>query len=257
MTNDERAAFARDGFVVLRGANDARAVAAAREVIARGIDEDASVGMLPTFVQSSFLPSLRAHPALLALFEPARAPLAALFGVPSVAPATTAQIALRFPQAQRDAAPKHGFHLDGFPSEGNGVARGTLFRATALVGAYLTPVRGPDRGAFVAWPGSHVALARLLRALDAPSFLRLHGAEALLDHVRGVDAGPPHEVEVEPGDVLIAHHLLGHGAADNLSLRTREALYFRVLHPADHAGDPAPLMDPSRHFDGVRSMIAP
>ena len=74
------------------------------------------------------------------------------------------------------------------------------------------------------------------------------GSPRLLDRVRDDRSGEPLQLDVEPGDVVLAHHLLAHGASDNLPLRVRETVYFRVLHPSDAPHDPAPLMDPERFF---------
>lgn len=250
LTAQQRARFAEEGFLVLPALVAPERVRAARARIAAALEEDDSIGEMPRFLAGTFCPSITGHPDVLALLDPAYPAIAALFGVPDAPRAATAQIALRFPErARRDA--RHGFHLDGFPTALNGVPRGTVHRHTLLAGVYLTALRGPDRGNFVVWPGSHRHFARMLRALDAPAFLRDHGAEALLERVRAEDAGEPRQLEVEPGDVVLAHHLLAHGAADNLSLRTRETVYFRLLHPADHAHDPAPLIDERACFAGV------
>lgn len=247
-----RASFASDGFVVLRGLVPSMSVRAVRDLVARSLEADTSHGEMGRYLSSTFCPELVRHPSILALAEPVRPALAALFGTDRAPVPVTAQIALRFPEKVAGTDRRHGFHLDGYPSGENGVPRGTVFRSTVLVGVYLTPVRGPARGNFVVWPGSHRRFARFFRELDAVAFLREHGAETLLTRIRAHDVGPEQQLEVEPGDVVIAHHLLAHGAADNLSLQTREAIYFRLLHADDRAGDPQPLLDETRFFDGVR-----
>ncbi|UJR81934.1 phytanoyl-CoA dioxygenase family protein [Sandaracinus amylolyticus] len=250
ITDEQRTAFARDGYIVLRACVPAERVRAARDRIAEALERDESIGELPRFLASTFCPSITRDPEIVGLLEPAYPAIAALFGVPEAPRAKSGQIALRFPERARIDA-RHGFHLDGFPTALNNVPRGTVHRHTLLCGVYLTPLRGPDRGNFVVWPGSHRHFARMLRALDAPAFLATHGAEALLDRIRAEEVGPPRQIEVEPGDVVLAHHLLAHGASDNLALRTRETVYFRLLHPRDSAQDPTPLMDERAMFDGV------
>lgn len=245
-------AFARDGFVVLRGAVPPARVRAARAAIAASLEADRSVGQMQRFLSDTFCPDLTRHPDVLALLPPLLPSIASLLGTTEPPSADTAQIALRFPQLTPMAHDRFGFHLDGYPSGLNDVPKGTIFRNTLLAGVYLTPLPGPDRGNLVVWPGSHRVFAAHLRALDAPAFLRARGAEALLAAIREVDPGPPHQVEVAAGDAVLAHHLLAHGAADNFTLHTREAIYFRLLHPRDRAGDPTPLMDAARFFDGVR-----
>ena len=240
--------FHRDGYVHLRGAVSAALVRDARARIAEALERDESHGQMLRFVQSSFFPSLTSDPTLLGLLQTVDAPIATLLGLPRAPTTSSVQIALRFPQIASTGEARHGFHLDGFPSEGNDVASGAVYRATLLVGVYLTATPGPDRGNFVVWPGSHRAFERWLREIDALAFLRTHGSEALLQRIRAFDPGPKRQLEVEPGDVVLAHHLLGHGAADNFSLHTREALYFRLLHPDDDPRDPTPLLDARRFF---------
>ncbi|MDQ3032213.1 MAG: phytanoyl-CoA dioxygenase family protein [Myxococcota bacterium] len=250
LTAPQRSRFAEDGFVVLRGAVAPERVRAAREAIGSALESDESIGEMPRFLADTFCASIVDSPAILALFDPIRPAIESLFGIDPAPRADVPQIALRFPQRARDGA-SAAFHLDGFPTGLNGVPGGTLFRQTLLAGVYLTPLRGPDRGNFVVWPGSHLFFARFFRALDVPRFLAEHGPEALLSRVRAEHPGPAQQLEVEIGDVVLAHHLLAHGAADNLSLRTREAVYCRFMHPADDVRDPAPLTDATRFFDGV------
>jgi hypothetical protein len=247
----DKARFARDGFVILRGAIPPEQVRAARAVIAASLEKDESHGRMLEQLQSTFCADSVAHPDIVGLLEPLRPAIAELFGTAEAPVADGAQIALRFPQLRSIGDERHGFHLDGYPAGANGIPAGTIFRNTLLAGVYLTPLRGPDRGNFVVWPGSHRLFARHLRDLDAPRHLREHGAEPLLAKIRALECGPPLQVEVEAGDAVLAHHLLGHGAADNFSLRTRETVYFRLLHPADRLDDPEPLMDETRFFAGV------
>jgi hypothetical protein len=250
LTAEQRARFAEDGFVVLRAAVAPELVRAARETIAAALDADESLGELPRFLADTFFPTVVHDPSILALLDPLRPAVTSLFGTAASPRADVPQIALRFPQQKRD--PAHAcFHLDGFPTGMNGVPGGTLFRQTLVAGVYLTPLRGPDRGNFVVWPGSHLHFARFFRALDLERVLADEGPEALFARVRAERPGASQQLEVEPGDAVLAHHLLAHGAADNLSLRTREAVYFRLLHPDDDVRDPTPLTDERRFFAGI------
>lgn len=252
LTPAQRAQFATDGFLLVPGLVSPAAVRAARATIAESLESDDSIGQMRRYLSDTFCAPILQHRDVLALLDPIRPLASSLFGPTAVPPrAGIPQIALRFPQ--RDpSAHHHGFHLDGFPAAGNGVPAGTVFRQTLVAGVYLTPLRGPDRGNLLVWPGSHRFFARYLRALDAPRALREHGAEALLAKIRAQDPGvAPRSIDAEPGDVLLMHHLLAHAAGDNLSLRTREAVYFRLLHPDDHVSDPTPLTDERRFFAAV------
>jgi hypothetical protein len=247
LTTADRARFADEGYLMLRGAIDPARVRAAREAIAAALAADESVGAMSQYLADTFCPKIVDHPAILALFEPLRATAAALLGT-DPRPPPHAQIAIRFPQ-RSSTDPRHNYHLDGFPSGPNGVPSGAIHRHTLLAGAYLTALRGPDRGNFVVWPRSHRAIARFLSELDAAAFLAAHGAEALLARIRAHDLGiAPVQILAEPGDAILAHHLLAHGAADNLSMQLRETVYFRLIHPAHDPRDIAPLVDPTLFF---------
>ena len=250
LTDEQLSRFARDGYLILRGVMDPSRLRAAREAIARSLAKDDSIGNMRRYLSDTFCPDAVAHPDLLALVEPLRPAVASLFGTLDAPRIGHAQIALRFPQLHRDQ-PQHNIHLDGFPvaRAENRVPASSIYRHTLLAGVYLTPLHGPDRGNFVAWPGSHAHFAEVLRALDPPAFLAAHTAEELHERVRReTPPGAPVQVEVEAGDALLAHHLLAHGASDNLSMQVREAIYFRVIHPEHDPRDPGALSDVTRFF---------
>lgn len=251
LTDDERAHFARDGLLVLRGLVPPDRVVAARAAIAESLERDESTGRMLAYLCDTFCPDITEHPAILALLDPLRPAIADLFGSKEAPRLDTSQIAIRFPQIARTDV-RHGVHLDGFPNANNGVAAGEIFRFTVLGGVYLTPLHGPDRGNLVVWPGSHLFFERWFRARDVRRLLREHGAEKVLELLRAEELGPALQLEVEPGDAILAHHLLAHGAADNLSMRVREAVYFRIIHPAHDPRDPSTLCDAKRFYEGVR-----
>jgi len=91
------------------------------------------------------------------------------------------------------------------------------------IGAFIFLTKGtPGSGCFVVFPGSHKNYRRRL-AFDADSL-------RLLDNVTHED-GTSEEVLVEPGDLLLFHHLLGHsGSVNRTSPRTRHAI-LGWLHP--------------------------
>jgi hypothetical protein len=248
----QKADFAERGFVALRGAAPDLLVAAAKAKIDASLANDDSVGRNRDYVERSFCPDLVSDGAIFALLRDTGliGAVEQLFGAAGASRVNdTAQIALRFPDMRRK--PGHqGPHIDGFPAGNNGVPTGTVWRQTALVGVYLSEARA-DMGNLVVWPGSHRRVAAFMRANDAPSFLRANGAEALLAAAMKTDLGAPEQLVVAPGDAVIAHHLLAHSVAWNLSLRLRYAVYFRLMHRDDDPRDPAPLMGERRFFAGV------
>jgi hypothetical protein len=248
----QKAEFAARGLVVLRRAVPEPLVAAARAKIDVSLAADRGIGRNREYTDKSFCPDLIHDPAIFALLNEPGLPGAVeqLFGGAGTAHCNdSAQIALRFPDMKSE--PGHwGPHIDGFPAGDNGVPKGAVWRQTALIGVYLSGAR-ENMGNLTVWPGSHRAVARAMRALDAPSYLEQHGAEALLAAAMQADLGAPEQIAVALGDAVIAHHLLAHSVAWNLSLQLRYAVYFRLLHRDDDPRDPAPLMDARRFFTGV------
>lgn len=252
LSEAQRTEFGARGLVVLRGAVRETLIAAARAKIDASLAADRSVGRNREYTDRSFCPDLIHDPAIFALLHESGlvGDVEQLFGAPGTARRNdSAQIALRFPEMKAEPG-NWGPHIDGFPAGINGVPTGTVWRQTALIGVYLSDAR-ENMGNLTVWPGSHRAVARAMRSFDAPSFLKQHGAEALLAAAMKTDLGAAEQLAVAPGDAVIAHHLLAHGVAWNLSLRLRYAVYFRLLHRDDDPRDPAPLMDERRFFAGV------
>src|SRR5665213_2187302 len=135
-----KAEFAERGFIVLRGAVPAAAIAVAREKIDRSLADDTSIGRNRWFADNSFCPDLVRDPTIFALLRGTGLLCAVeeLFGGSGTARVNdSAQIALRFPDMR--AEPGHwGPHIDGFPAGTNQVAPGEVWRQTALVGVYLS-----------------------------------------------------------------------------------------------------------------------
>jgi hypothetical protein len=98
------------------------------------------------------------------------------------------------------------------------VPLGTVSRQTALIGVYLSEAR-PNVGNLAVWPRSHSRVAQFMRDIGAPGYLRQNGAEALLAAAMRTELGGPEQLTVAPSDAVIAHHLLAHSAAWNLSLQ--------------------------------------
>ena len=109
-------------------------------------------------------------------------------------------------------------------SPSNGVPKGQINSFTMLAGVFLSRVSSDFAGNFTVWPGSHCLYG---------SHFQEHGPRALLDGMPRVDLPTPQQLHVEPGDIVLAHYLLGHGAALNFSPHIRYAVFFRLYH-VDH-----------------------
>jgi ectoine hydroxylase-related dioxygenase (phytanoyl-CoA dioxygenase family) len=124
------------------------------------------------------------------------------------------QVALNIPHfPHRPGLP----HIDGSPPESDG-RPGT---STMLVGVVMSEQRHENEGNLWVWPGSH-----LLHA----AYFHEHGPDAFFeaaDYPR-VQLPEPQQICGNPGDVLLAHYVLGHNIGGNTSIVVRGAAYFRV-----------------------------
>ena len=138
-----------------------------------------------------------------------------------------------------------GPHIDGLtPPEPCG-RPGTF---TLLAGIFLTDQTDIDMGNLWVWPRSHRVMA---------AHLMQHGPEALLDlaHPK-FPLAEPEQILGKPGDLLVAHYLLGHNMGGNTSPSVRRMLYFR-LHAEGHRDRWREcVQDVLYEFEPVRAAIA-
>jgi hypothetical protein len=214
---DLRRRLRSDGYVHLSRVVDEDLVESAKFVINHDL---ATSGIDPTMVSryqhSSWCPSVRNHESVLALLRksPVRLLLEEVLGPGRVRSVTTSQIALRFPE--RVAGDGYWWpHVDGLNAELTGRPR----TFTALVAIHLSAVRTADSGNFVVWPGTHVLNSEQFRSSGLLGFPQ--GRSQV-----GVTQTTP--ILAEPGDVTIAHYLLGHSPSPNLSSDVRYVVFFRV-----------------------------
>ena len=89
-------------------------------------------------------------------------------------------------------------------------------------GDQLSDLGAGYSGNFTVWPGSHLILAE---------HLRTNGHEVLkmgMPELRW--PAEPIMLTGQPGDIVLAHHLLVHEGAPNTSNTVRQAVIFRVCH---------------------------
>lgn len=240
-----------EGYLVLRQAVPADWVAEALHRINHSLG---ALGMapdeLPTLRAQSYCPALRGEPRLTRMFNdgPLSAALTELLGAGNVQEAAHCQLALRFPKApDAEPTPPRG-HLDGLGTGLNGIDKGGYTRGfTALAVIYLSAVPTPYAGNFTVWPGSHRVYAE---------HFRRHGHAMLAEGLPAVDL-PADAVQVtgEPGDVVLAHHMIMHGAAPNHAPHIRYAAIFRVRHREVEAIGLDAFTDPWREWPGVREAV--
>jgi Phytanoyl-CoA dioxygenase (PhyH) len=230
ITDEQRAQFREQGYVVVPGVLTDAQLAAGRRTVAAMLEQEP-----PTDVGFHFLwQRFNGEHELLDLYrEIGLGELAGQLIRPdlSVDEPDFAQVATTIPPwPHRPGGP----HVDGItPLAADGVP-GTF---TMLAGLWLTDHEQFDRGNLYVWPGTHLGLG---------AYLAEHGADALADveamnpgPYPTIDLGSPVQVSGPAGSVLFAHYLLGHnmgghsGAADD---ERRETIYYRL-----HAGGQGPL----------------
>ena len=219
LTSDQKRHLRERGYVRVPGAVETplveRALRAINSDLGRGIDP----AKLAIFNSQTFCPAITGTPAITDLFERSSARPIAESAIGPVHPVGGGQCALRWPRGlEVTEAKPGGAHIDGTYAPNNGVPAGEIRNFTALACILLSDLPRADAGNFTVWPGSHLVHER---------YFREHGADALLQSPK-LDLGEPTQVTGRAGDLVIAHYLLGHSVAANLSPHIRYAVFFRL-----------------------------
>ncbi len=226
--------FAERGFLVLRQVVPPDVVAAA----SAAIDELDPPGAEVRGPHNYFLETARA-PALAALLtgSPAFGLAGALAG--SLVRPWQVQVALNIPPFPHRPGMHH---LDG---AGPGDRPGTF---TMLAGVLMSDQRGLDAGNLWVWPGTHLAHAEYCREHGPGAFLAAGGYPP-------IPLPEPEQVTGEPGDLLLAHYLLGHNIGGNTSRTVRRAVYFRSKRAGHDPRWREFLQDPWLDDDPLRARL--
>lgn len=160
------------------------------------------------------------------------------------------QIALIYPTgtASSGKPPRHfGYHIDGIPTDGNGLDKSKLHPFSLLVGVYLNDLTVERSGQLILYPGSHVK--------HAQHFASQGSAQSLLKAQEGgfkmpLDFQNPVPLLVSAGTVVVSHYLTAHGIWENCSHQIRYALYFRVTSTA--MDRERVYLDPFENFPGLK-----
>jgi len=229
LSDEEKAAFVRHGYLVLRGVVGRELVDAALRAINNQLgqgsaawepDEDGKeklAGEVGSKRSSAILNLLHASPARGIAEQLLDGQLSQQVG---------GQIALRFPLPEdKIGRPPKGndqWHIDGMKKNGH------MSPFQLLLGVALSSQRDDDCGNLLVWPTQHAAVAEAVqRAQAAPP-----GASSPEDEWRGQRPTLPAEgatqVRLEPGDVVLAHQKLPHSVGLNRSPHIRYQVYFRL-----------------------------
>jgi ectoine hydroxylase-related dioxygenase (phytanoyl-CoA dioxygenase family) len=133
-------------------------------------------------------------------------------------------------------------------SKTNGVPSGQLRSFTMLIGVMLSDMPGEDRGNFTVWPGSHLLNAAYLREV---------GPRSLLEHMPQVELPEPVQIVGQAGDIVLAHYLLSHGTAQNLSHDIRYMVFFRLTHIGHDQEQWRSLEELWLHWPGLHDLRGP
>ncbi len=152
------------------------------------------------------------------------------------------QVALNIPPfPHRPGRP----HIDGYPPLSNG-RPGTF---TMLAGVLMSDQEGQDGGNLWTWPGTHLTHARYFDEHGPDAFLAAKGYPP-------VELPEPTQVSGRPGDLLLAHYLLGHNIGGNISDSTRRCVYFRIRHHDHDRNWREALRDAWTEYPPIRELKA-
>jgi hypothetical protein len=218
LSGTEKRRLVEQGYLVLPGLVPMSRVDDALRAINGSLGERGiAPERLPKMRATSYCPELVSAPEIVGLYTETGlgAAAEAALGAGKVQRPTKGQIALRFPQSGPPQAASP--HIDGMYTPDNGVPEGTIYHFTALGAVFLSDAVLPNAGNFTVWPGSH----RLLE-----EHFRKEGPASLLRGFPKVPLPAPEPVLVRAGDAVLAHYLLAHGIAPNVSPHIRYAVFF-------------------------------
>lgn len=260
LTDAQKAAFVRDGFVVLRGLVPQPLVDDALRSINNGLGSaleaspQASSGANDDAPLAHELGKKAAVRDLLSA-SPALGAAESLLGA---LPARFyrgdhgSQVALRFPlepTAAQSKAPKgdNMWHIDGMKETTH------MSGFQLLVGVALSPQLEDDCGNLGVWRGAHAATFAAVKAVQAVRAAEPAVAAASDDPWLGqrpaLSAEGCEQVRMEPGDVVLVHQKTPHRIGLNRSPNIRYQVYFR-LHAAGYTAD-AGLADVFSGWEGL------
>ena len=247
LTDAQKQSFKQKGYVKLPQIVPQSLVETARRAINADLGQN---GMnpddLPIMRSQTYCRALTKTPPITDLYNasPLKSVAELLIGENKVRPVGSGQIALRFPSADLQAAPRPpGPHLDGMYSPNNGVKEGTIGNFTALLGVFLSDLPREFMGNFTVWPGTHLLYQ---------DYFREHGPQSLLNGMPPVPMPQPEQFLGRAGDAALVHYQIAHGIAGNISPNIRYAIFFRLFH-VDHDQNKWDCMtDVWKEWDGMR-----
>jgi hypothetical protein len=242
LSESELREFGIRGYVILRDVIPAATLAAASTAIDRLIDEQSPpaghVGhhfYWPSSLVAGPLPGLFYETPLRSLAQSLIDPGGIEIAFNQV------QVVLNIPPFSHRPG---GHHLDGYLEGQQDPATFTM-----LAGVLMTEQRVENAGNLWVWPGTHRTHA---------AFFRERGPEALVE-LKGypkIELPEPSQLLGGPGDVILAHYMLGHNIGGNYeSEKVRRAVYFRLRRVGHEHRWRECLCDELLEFDPVRAAL--
>ena len=252
ITTEQRADFARDGFVVIPGVVERERVDAALQLINHWIFCEFDHEKRVQYYAQSFATDRQDDPRILGLLNdtPALALATDLVGRRLAGP-DKGQVALRFPVPPGAPPFYAGAHVDGVPTGINGVPEdGAIHGFTINACVLLSDLTGPDQGNFTVWPGTHLTMARWFTEHGA----RIPDPEAFFRATEEVAnaTSAPYPVTGRAGDLILAHHLTAHANGGHAGPDIRYAVFFRLTSDVRYDLGDAVYTDPWAEWDAMR-----
>jgi hypothetical protein len=232
--------FAERGFLVLPGVvpPDVLAVASA------AIDELIKLDPPGPQVRGpyNYFPEAAQAPALAALLagSPAFGLAESLTGPGTLDRPWQVQVALNVPPFPHRPGMHH---IDGAPGEPDG-RPGTF---TMLAGVLMSDQRDEDAGNLWVWPGTHLTHAEYFREHGPDAFFTAGGYPP-------IRLPEPEQITGQPGDLILAHYLLGHNIGGNTSPAVRRAVYYRLKRTGHDPRWREFLQDPWLDYDAIGAL---
>jgi len=242
---DQKAAFSRDGFLVVRNAVPQLLVDDALRAINNSLAQPQDSGQVA-------VPELLVNSPALSLAEQLLGPSVSIKN-------PTGQIALRFPLSPAEAR-MHGakgddqWHIDSMYK----MAHMSEFQL--LVGVALSAQPDDDFGNLHVWPGRHVTVHDAVRKArqhpDAmPATYTVSDNGNFWCGLRPqLPAAERQQVQLQPGDVVLKHQKLPHSVGLNRSPHIRYQVYFR-LSATDFSPTEAPLLGLFHGWHGLAPQL--
>ena len=217
--NNWRDDLLKDGYAFFHNLTPEPLVMAVRQAIERDLHEHYDLARQMEYDYQSYCPDLRGAPVITALLRRSLISniIEEALGWDNIN-YDGGQIAIRRAHNSDRIVPPWP-HLDGIPTEFNGLYGDEISNFTALVGVFLTKTPRAFAGNFTVWPGSHLLYER---------YFRQRGRRAMREGMPAIEVGAPVQLMCDAGDVVLCHYQLGHNAAVNTSDIERQAIYFRI-----------------------------